>query len=120
MTDAALGDLVVLDRASGAVQARVRVGTGSAMVAVSRDGRRVYVTRQSGSILTVLDAGSRRIIARVPVGSGPHGLRVTPDGRLLYVAINNAHAVAVVNTATDRVVASVALPGPADELALWP
>ena len=44
MTDAGPGTLVVLDRTSGAVRARVPIHTGSAMVAVSPDGRRVYVT----------------------------------------------------------------------------
>jgi YVTN family beta-propeller protein len=122
MTDATPGAsrLFVLDRTTGAIRARIPIGTGSAMVVASGDGRRVYVTGQSGSVLTVIDAATRRVVTRVPVGRGPHGLAFTPDGRLLYVAVNDAHHVAVVDTTTDQVVATVPLPGTADELALWP
>lgn len=112
--------LVVIDRATGHIRARVAVGTGSAMVLAGRDGRRVYVTGQGGSVLTVIDAGTLTIVARVPVGVAPHGLAFTPDGRLLYVAVNTGRQVAVVDTRTERVVATVRVPGTADEVALWP
>jgi hypothetical protein len=36
------------------------------------------------------------------------------------VAVNNANQVAVIDTHTNRVVRLVPMPGPADELILWP
>ncbi len=111
--------LVVIDTATRTIRARITIGTGSAMVAASRDGRRVYVTGQGGGVLTVVDARTLHVIARVPVGGAPHGLTFTPDGRLLYIASNNGYAVTVVDTRTLRVVATVPLPDQADELALW-
>ena len=111
--------LVVIDTATRTIRARITIGTGSAMVAASRDGRRVYVTGQGGSVLTVVDARTLHIVARVPVGGAPHGLTFTPDSRLLYIATNNGYGVTVVDTRTLRVVATVPLPDQADELALW-
>ncbi len=111
--------LVVIDTATRTIRARITIGTGSAMVAASHDGRRVYVTGQGGNVLTVVDARTLHIIARVPVGGAPHGLTFTPDGRLLYIATNNGYGVTVVDTRTLRVVATVPLPDQADELALW-
>ncbi len=111
--------LVVIDTSTRTIRARITIGTGSAMVATSPDGRRVYVTGQGGNVLTVVDARTLQIIARVPVGGAPHGLTFTPDGRLLYIASNNGYAVSVVDTRTLRVVSTVPLPDQADELALW-
>ena len=120
MTDATPGaaKLVVVDTATLKIRARILIGAGSAIVAAGHDGRRVYVTGQSGSVLTVVDAATLHIVARVPVGKAPHGLTFTPDGRLLYIAVNDSRHVAVVDTRTDKVVATVSVPGVADELAL--
>jgi len=119
LTDATPGaGLLVIDVASHKIRARVPIGTGSAMVLASPDGRRVHVPGQGGSVLTVVDAAAPRVVARVAVGKAPHGLAFTPDGRLLYVASNDGRHVAVVDTSTERVVATIPVPGNADELAL--
>jgi YVTN family beta-propeller protein len=112
------GGLVVLDRESGSARARVPIRMGSAMVAVSPDGRRVYVTGQGGNVLTVVDAATHRIVTRVSVGAR-HGLVLTPDGRFVFVAVNRGRHVAVVETRTERVVATVPAPGTTNELVLW-
>ncbi|MEV4351944.1 YncE family protein [Actinoplanes sp. NPDC049596] len=55
-------------------------------VAVSRDGRRVYVSMfekdRSGSGVAILDAATRRVISYLRTGTQPYDLAVAPDGRL--------------------------------------
>jgi YVTN family beta-propeller protein len=120
MTDYAASGLVLLDYAKRSILGSVHIGTGSAMDAVTPDGRYVYVTGQSGSVVSVVETARRRVVARIPVGQAPHGLAFTPDARYLYVAVNNANRVVVIDTRTNTVMRTVAMPGPADELVLWP
>ena len=53
-------------------------------LAVSPDGRTVYVTSGSGDTICKLDVAGRRVLARAPTGRAPVGLVLSPDGRTLY------------------------------------
>ncbi len=84
-------------------------------VAVSPDGRRVYVAGGANGVF-VLDAATIQVVDTITLDAGggaephPHGLAVSPDGRLLYVSDNeDAGAVAVVDIATKEVIATAAM-----------
>jgi YVTN family beta-propeller protein len=84
-------------------------------VAVSPDGRRVYVAGGTNSI-AVLDAANISLRDTIPVNAvggtepNPQGLAVSPDGRLLYVSDNqDGGAVTVLDIATKAVVTSVSM-----------
>ncbi len=49
-------------------------------VAVSRDGRMLYVAENLGDSLAVVDVASARVIQRVATGKYPYGVIVTNDG----------------------------------------
>jgi len=71
-------------------------------VAVSHDGKRVYVTNQSGGTVSVIDTDSssgtyNQVIDTIAVGSGPIGVTVSPDGASLYVANQNSSTVSVID-----------------------
>ena len=64
-------------------------GTGPAGVAVTPDGKFLYVSNQFDSTLTTFSVDASGVLTRgsvVPVGTTPSALAITPDGGFLYVA----------------------------------
>jgi YVTN family beta-propeller protein len=76
-------------------------------VAVSPDGKKVYVTDWKDHIVSVIDTTTITVIATVPVGSSPEGIAVNPDGKKVYVANRGSNTVSVIDTATNKVTATV-------------
>ena len=78
-------------------------------VAVSRDGRRLYVSEEDAARLAVLDAVHDRVLATVPVGREPEGVRVSPNGRWVLVTSEEDNRVTVVDTKSNAVVGKAAV-----------
>jgi YVTN family beta-propeller protein len=55
-------------------------------LALSADGRILYVLDQGNWRVVVIDTATRRVIASAPTGVDPIALALSPDGRHLYVA----------------------------------
>jgi YVTN family beta-propeller protein len=79
-------------------------------VAVTPDGKSVYVTSSGDNTVYVIATASKSILTSVPVGPGPRGVAVTPDGARVYVTNENGDSVSVIATATNSVIATVPLP----------
>ncbi|MBM2614477.1 hypothetical protein JIG36_02745 [Actinoplanes sp. LDG1-06] len=95
----------------------VRVGDHPSDVAVSRDGRFVYVANTASGTVSVVNPATRRVTATVPVGGQPLHLRLSPDGRRLYVTRFIEPGLAVVDTSSRKVIRTM-LTGRAGELAI--
>jgi YVTN family beta-propeller protein len=76
-------------------------------LALSRDGRRLYVASEDSGTLVVMEVASGRVLAAPQVGAEPEGVRLTPDGRHVYVTSEAAHQVAILDTAANSVVGQV-------------
>ena len=90
--------------------ARARIGNGEEKpvgVAVSPDGKRLYVALGAGHALVQLDAATLRELARVPVGRRPWGVALSPDGRTAYTANGVTDDMSVVDVATMKVLRTV-------------
>jgi YVTN family beta-propeller protein len=74
-------------------------------VALSRDGRSLFVTTGRGRQLLRLDPATLRVTGRVEVGDRPWGLALSPDGRFVFTANGPSDDVAMVDAASLRVVA---------------
>jgi YVTN family beta-propeller protein len=81
-------------------------------VAVTPDGKYVYVSNQLSNSVAVIDTASNTVVKTVLVGLSPGGLAVTPDGVHVYVSNQGSDNVSVINAATNTVVATVSVPGP--------
>ncbi|RYY90642.1 MAG: hypothetical protein EOO24_32565, partial [Comamonadaceae bacterium] len=64
--------VAVVDVPSRQVKAYVLVGKRAWGVAVSRDGRRVYVANGLSDDMTLIDAASLKAVRTVKVGRVPH------------------------------------------------
>jgi len=102
----------VIDTGTGTVVATIPVAQGPHGMALSRDGRTVYVTGDGSSSLSIIDTASDRVVKTVNVGKTPNGVALTPDGKVLLVAIYAEDRVAFLDTATQRIVGSAGVPKP--------
>jgi len=107
--DRAADGIAVLDTAT---LTRTRTITGVSdpeRVAVSGDGRRLFVSEEDSARLAVLDAARGRVLATVPVGREPEGVRVSPNGRWVLVTSEEDATVTVVDAGSYAVLAKVAV-----------
>jgi YVTN family beta-propeller protein len=86
------------------VVATVKVGSEPIAVAVTRDGRHVYVAIPSQNIVQVINTVTNQLVDFVTVGKFPNDVAVTPDGSHVYVANAGANTVTVIATTTNKVV----------------
>jgi len=102
----------VVDTVGERVVATIAVASGPHGMAVSPDGRFVYVAGDASSSLSVIDTATDTVAQTVEVGPMPHGLAMLPDGRTLLAGIYGSDRVAFIDTASRSVVASVAVAKP--------
>ncbi len=69
------------------IGASVARGTEPAALAVSPDGRKVYLADRAGAILVLRSAGLATLINVSFPGKQPRSLAPSPDGRRLYAAV---------------------------------
>lgn len=75
-------------------------------LAVSADGRKLYIASEDTGRGIVLDASSGAQLANLPVGGEPEGVTLSPDGRFVYMSSEEDHHIAVIDTSRDQVVAT--------------
>ena len=76
-------------------------------LAVSRDGKRLFVASEDTGQGFVLDAGDGHVIAKLAVGGEPEGVTLSPDGRHVYMSSEEDHHVAVIDVATNKIAATL-------------
>lgn len=94
-----LGDIIsgganrvdVINTATNAVEASITIPGddpfGPMGLAITPDGRRLYVTNRGSGTLVEIDTESNTVTASIPVSdSRPTGIAITPDGTRAYVA----------------------------------
>ena len=103
MTNATVEDdhLLVIDTATNTIVGDHFLGVHPAGVAVSADGKLVYVAGCKlaciDGTLLALDAATAAIVFQVPLAAAPTGLRLAPDGSRAYVPNTRAATVGVVD-----------------------
>ena len=73
-------------------------------MALSRDGRLIYVVCEGSDQLRVVDVQSGKVANVIQVGRVPRGIALSPDGRLIYVTNSWSDTVSVIDAATLTVV----------------
>ena len=69
-------------------------------MALSADGRSLYVVCEKSDELRVVDIASGKVIKQIAVGHVPTGISLSPDGRQIYVANSWSDNVSVIDTST--------------------
>ena len=102
----------VIDAGAGTVVATVPVSAGPHGMAITQDGRTVYVSGDGSSSVDVIDTATDKVVKAIDVGKSPNGIALTSDDRLLLVTVYGDDRIAFVDTATKTVVATTAVPKP--------
>jgi YVTN family beta-propeller protein len=76
-------------------------------LALSPDGREIYVACEASDTVVVVDVESRRAVAEIEVGGQPHDVAFHPDGSRAYVSTRLDDSVSVVDVASREVAARV-------------
>ncbi len=102
----------------GGIVGTIEAGTGIRSLAISPDGRHVYVlngnTNGNGAV-TVIDTATGRATGAINLKLNPQDIAVSPNGRYVYVADSTystnttpgGGAVQVIDTATNAVIATI-------------
>lgn len=102
----------VIDTRARQVTATIAVPAGPHGMALTPDGRSLYVSSDGASTVSLIDTAADRLSQNIEVGKAPHGLSVTPDGKLVLVAVYAEDGVAFIDTSSNRVVARVPVAKP--------
>jgi YVTN family beta-propeller protein len=107
VTDAATGDLSVIDLQTRRVVDRVHVGADAHHLAVSPDFRRCWVALgEDASTIVVLDtsrADRPRVVGRLHPAVAAHSFAFAPDGKRVWVTSASAPYVSVLSARSGRV-----------------
>ena len=97
--------------ATDAVVATVQVQDGPGGIAVSPDGKTLYVANFDSGTISVIDTATNTVVSTInaPGGDEPWGLAVSPAGDRLYVTEANASSVSVIDTSTDTITGTIDL-----------
>jgi YVTN family beta-propeller protein len=102
----------VIDTGAGQVIATVPVSPGPHGIALTKDGRTLYVSGDGSSSVDVIDTASDKVVKTINVGKTPNGIALTPDNRLLLVTVYGEDHIAFVDTSTQTVAGTIAVPTP--------
>jgi YVTN family beta-propeller protein len=94
----------VVDVATLTLKRIIRGVSDPEQLAVSDDGRQLFIASEDTGSAIVIDAQDGRKLAAVPVGGEPEGVSLSPDGKLVYVTSEADHRVSVIDVATLKVV----------------
>jgi YVTN family beta-propeller protein len=72
-------------------------------LALSKDGKRLYIASEDTGQAIVLDATTGTRLVSLAVGGEPEGVTLSPNGRFVYMTSEEDHQVAVIETATNKV-----------------
>ncbi len=76
-------------------------------LALSPDGKRLYVTASGHDTLLVVDTAQRKVVTEVPVGQHPHDVCVSRDGKTLFVSNRWSSTVSVIDAEEMRVLQTI-------------
>jgi DNA-binding beta-propeller fold protein YncE len=111
VSDDARGTVSVIELARARIAARLAVGLGAHHLAVSPDGRRLWValgeTARTIVVVDVSKPAGPRVVARFVPGFVAHDLSFSPDGSRVWITADNRSAVGVFNASTHRLLFEV-------------
>ena len=73
-------------------------GSNTAVLTVTPDGSRVYVTNANDDNVKVIRTSDNTVIGTIAVGDNPRGIAVNPAGTLVYVANSSSTTISVIDS----------------------
>ncbi|HTS02220.1 MAG TPA: beta-propeller fold lactonase family protein, partial [Thermoanaerobaculia bacterium] len=102
-------DVVRVDLGSGAVTARVPVGTHPYRPVLSPGGALLAVANWGAASVSLVDTAAARVVGTVRTADHPSDLAFAPDGKTLFAVETNRNLVAAVDVVSRRVVRQISI-----------
>jgi YVTN family beta-propeller protein len=96
----------VIDLGAGRKVADIATGKGSEGLALTREGRELWVGARAEDRISVVDTESLSVVATVPIAGVPIRVAMSPDGARAYVTSAAASTVTGIDVATRKPVLS--------------
>jgi YVTN family beta-propeller protein len=100
------GSLTVIDLSAARKIMDVPTGRGSEGLALTRDGREIWVCARAENRIAIVDTQSLEVTASIAVAEMPIRVAMNPDGRFAYVTCAAAGALVSIDVAARKVVGS--------------
>ncbi|MGH8688535.1 MAG: cytochrome b/b6 domain-containing protein [Burkholderiales bacterium] len=100
------GTISMIDTGRDEVFGEIRAGSRPRGMAVSLDGKWLYVSEQP-NLLFILDVEKRAVHAKIELGESPEGVSLSPDGKWVVAAVEVSNWVAFVDTQSGKLVFTV-------------
>jgi serine/threonine-protein kinase len=97
----------------------IPTGQNAATMAISPNGRQVYISNHDPDSVTAIDT-TRNTVATIPVGPQPWLPVFSPDGHHVYVANIGSNTMTVIDTGSNTVTATIPVGQQPDFVALSP
>lgn len=109
ITNTVSGSVSVIDRVTGSVRT-IPVGAGAEGIAMSPDGREVWVAWRNDSKISVISTATGAIVETFAAGGeGPQRVQFTPDGGYAWLANARSNTLTVFDARTRKLMGSVAV-----------
>src|SRR6267142_590872 len=96
------GTISVIDTSTDQVVKEIKAGDKPRGLAVSRDGKKLYVSDQPHNSLVVIDLEKLERVDSIFLGESPEGVGISPDGKWIVAAVEGSNSIAFINTQTSR------------------
>jgi hyaluronoglucosaminidase len=112
--DAWSGTVIPLRTRTGRLGPPIRVGHDPVAMAITPDGRTVYVANEHSGTVTPIRTAAGAALRPIRVGRMPGAIAITPDGKTAYVTSETTPAVTPIRIATNTALRPImiASPGP--------
>ena len=108
VTSESTQNVVLVNLATGVVEAIATGAAGSHMVAVTADGRRAFTANVGAGSVSEIDLVAKKLIRTIPTAPATEGIAVAPDGSTVWAGSNAKGTVAVIDTRSGAVVETIA------------
>jgi YVTN family beta-propeller protein len=97
----------VFDTRSNKVTKFIPGGSNPEQLAITSDGKTIYIANKDQSSVSVVDLASGKVLTTVPVGEEPEGLRGSSDGKFVYVTTEDEGKLTQIDTSTIKAVKQI-------------
>ncbi len=94
----------VVDVAQKKLTGKISGGSDPEEFALSKDGRKLYVSNEDVKAASVIDIGSAKVEHIIVVGQEPEGVATAPDGKRFYVTCEAGGDVYAVDTGSYKII----------------
>ncbi|MDT7557511.1 MAG: molecular chaperone DnaK [Pseudonocardiales bacterium] len=99
--------VVVVDTATRAVVASIPAEKFPYAIAVSPDGRQVYIPTHDVNLVSVVNTATNTVVQKIAVKPNPHSVAYSVNGRRAYVANHASNVVTVLDTKNGAVLTEI-------------